>query len=138
MNANQPAARRRAYVFPGRHKRLFVRYTDAEYAEYAEVAAAADQYGLTSTGFCSQAALDAARNAHTGGTEPMEHESLGNLQAELFQARLAVNQLRAELHSTRNDSRTITDDLDKLITRAAELVADFDDTASRIHRRLAQ
>jgi uncharacterized protein (DUF1778 family) len=135
MNANQPAARRRAYVFPGRHKRLFVRYTDAE---YAEVTAAADRYGLTPTGFCSQAALGAARDAHTGGTEPMEHESLGNLQAELFQARLVVNQLRAELHSTRNDSRTTTDPLDKLITRAAELVADFDDTASRIHRRLAQ
>jgi hypothetical protein len=135
MTANPPAARRRAYVFPGRHKRLFVRYTDAE---YAEVAAAADRYGLTPTGFCSQAVLDAARNAHTGTTEPMEHEALGNLQAELFQARLAVNQLRAELHSTRNDRRTTTDELDKLITRAAELVAELDDTASRIHRRLGR
>jgi uncharacterized protein (DUF1778 family) len=134
MNATPSPGRRRAYVYPGRHKRLFVRYTDAE---YAEVAAAADRYGLTPTGFCSQAALDAARNAHTSATEPMEHESLGNLQGELFQTRLAVNQLRAELHSTRSDSPA-ADDLDKLITRAAELVADLDDSASRIHSRLAQ
>jgi hypothetical protein len=44
MNATPPAARRRAYVFPGRHKCLFVRYTDAE---YAEVTAAAVRYGPT-------------------------------------------------------------------------------------------
>jgi hypothetical protein len=135
MNADQSVRRRRAYVFPGRHKRLFVRYTEDE---YAEVAAAADRFGLTPTGFCSQAALDAARDTHTGTTEPMQHESLGNLQAELFQARLAVNQLGAELRSTRSNSQATTDDLDKLITRAVELVADLDDTASRIHHRLAR
>ena len=129
------APRRRAYVHPGRHRRLFVRYTDTE---YAAVAAVADRYGLTPTGFCSQAALDTARNAHTGATEPMEHKSLGNLQGELFQTRLAVNQLRAELHRTRSDSPAATDDLDKLITRAGDLVADPDDIVSRIHRRLGQ
>lgn len=135
MNANPPAAWRRAYVFPGRHKRLFVRYTGAE---YAAVTAAADRYGLTPTGFCCQAALDAARNVPTGTTEPMEHVSLGNLQAELFQGRLAVNQLRAELHSTRRDSGVTINDLDKLITCTAELVAELDSAASRVYRRLGR
>ncbi|MEU0487470.1 hypothetical protein ABZ260_51035, partial [Streptosporangium sp. NPDC006013] len=43
------------------------------------------------------AALVAARSLHTGTAEQMEHEALSNLQAELFQVRVALNQLRAEV-----------------------------------------
>jgi uncharacterized protein (DUF1778 family) len=109
MNPDPPDARRRAYVFPGRHKRLFARFTDDE---YAEVTTAAGRYGLTPSGFCSQAALDAARNVPTGTTaERLEHEALANLQAELFQARVTLNQLRAEPTSpatTSEPRRTIS------------------------------
>ncbi len=52
-------------------------------ARKAEIAAAANRLGLTPTGFCARAALDAARNLNTSPTEPMEHEALGNLQAPL-------------------------------------------------------
>jgi hypothetical protein len=127
---------RRAVVVFGRHKRLFARFTDDE---HAEVTAAADRYGLTPTGFCSQATLDAARNLPTGTTaERMEHEALGNLQAGLFQARVTLNQLRAELEHTRNDTRATIDDLDKTITGAADALADLDNAISRIHRRLGR
>lgn len=34
---------------------------------------------------------------HTGTAERMEREALGNLQAELFQARVTLNQIRAHL-----------------------------------------
>lgn len=97
-----PTGRRRTYVFPGRQKRLSIRVTDDEDAEIAD---AANQLGLTPTGFCAHAALDAARNLHTGTTERMEHETLSNIQVELFQARIALNQLRVELarhHDTSN------------------------------------
>jgi hypothetical protein len=98
----------------------------------------ADQFGFTPTGFCAQAALDAACHLHTDTAERMEHESLGNLQAELFQARITLNQLGAELEDTRNDPRAWTDDLDKTIARAAHALTDIDGAISRIHRRLAR
>jgi uncharacterized protein (DUF1778 family) len=134
MTADPPTGnRRRPYVFPGRQKRLTIRVTDHE---NAEITTAAHQFGLTPTGFCAHAALDAARSLHTGAVERMEHETLGNAQAELFQARITLNQLRAELEHTRNDNRATTDDLDKAIARTAQAVADLDDAVSRIHRHL--
>jgi len=135
VSTDPPAGRRRPYVFPGRQKRMFTRFTDDE---YAEVTTAAQRFGLTPTGFCAQASLDAARNLPTGPVERMEHEALGNLQAELFQTRVTINQLRTELNQTRNEGRGSTDDLDKLIARTAHAVADLDSTISRIHRRLGQ
>jgi uncharacterized protein (DUF1778 family) len=134
MSTDPSARRRRTYVFPGRQKRLSIRVTDSE---DAEIANAANQLGLTPTGFCAHAALDAARNLHTGTTERMEQEALTNLQAELFQARVALNRLRAELHLTRDDERTSSDDLDKAVARAGHAIADLDNLTARIHQRLA-
>jgi uncharacterized protein (DUF1778 family) len=133
MSTESPGRRRRTYVFPGRQKRLSIRVTDGE---DAEIANAAHQLGLTPTGFCAQAALDAARHLHTGTAERMEHEALANIQAELFQARVTLNQLRAELEQTSNDTRATTDDLDKTITRAGHALADLDGAITRIHHRL--
>jgi Mobilization protein NikA len=130
-----PTGRRRTYVFPGRQRRLSIRVSDDE---EAEIANAAKQLGLTPTGFCAHAALDTARHLHTGTTERMEHETLGNLQAELLQARITLNQLRADLEHTRNDTRAATDDLDKAITCASHALADLDSAVSRIHRRLGR
>jgi hypothetical protein len=69
-------------------------------------------------------------------TEPMQQQTLAALQAELFQARVTLNQLRAELNETRTDRRASPDDLDKVIGRASDAVADLDTAASRIHQRL--
>jgi len=134
MSADPPAKRRRrAYVFPGRQKRLSIRVTDSE---NTEIVNAANQIRLTPTGFCAHAALDAARHLHTGTTERMEREALGNLQAELFQARVTLNQLRVELEHARNDTRATTDDLDKTVTRTDCALADLDSASARIHHRL--
>ncbi len=136
MTADPPAGhRRRTYVFPGRQKRLSIRVTDDE---HAEIATAANQFGFTPAGFCAQAALDAARNLHTGTAERMEHEALGNLQAELFQARVTLNQLRAELarHHDANDRTTA--DRDEIIARAARSIAGLDGIISRVHRQMSQ
>jgi uncharacterized protein (DUF1778 family) len=135
MSTESPGRRRRTYVFPGRQKRLSIRVTDGE---DAEIVNAANQLGLTPTGFCAHAALDAARNLHAGTTERMEHEALANLQAELFQARVTLNQLRAELNLAREDDRSSPQDLDTAVTRTVHAVADVDSAITRIHHRLAQ
>jgi len=66
----------------------------------------------------------------------MEHQALGNLQADLFQARVTLNQFRADLEHSRNDTRSTADDLDKVIVRASDALADLDNAISRLHRRL--
>ncbi len=136
MTADRPAGRRRrTYVFPGRQKRLSIRLTDDE---DAEVAHAAHQLGLTPAGFCAHAALDAARKLHTGTTERMEHEALANLQAELFQLRVTLNQLRVEFarHHDTNDRAKV--ECEEIIARAACSMTGLDAVISRIHRRFRQ
>ena len=126
--------RDRRHLFPGRPRAVNARFTDDE---YTELAAAADRAELTPTGFCAQAALDAARTLHTI-TDQAEYQALGNLQAELFQARVTLNQLRAELNLAREDGRTSPHDLDKAVARTVHAVADVDSVTTRIHRWLAQ
>jgi uncharacterized protein (DUF1778 family) len=130
-----PTGRRRTYVFPGRQKRLSIRVTDDEDTEIAD---AANQLGLTPTGFCAHSALDAARNLHTGTTERMEHETLANLQAELLQARITLNQLRAELARHHDTDDRATAERDEIIARAALSMTGLDAIISRVHHRLGK
>jgi hypothetical protein len=127
-----PDTRYRPRLSTGRQRRLSLRLSDDE---HNDVITAAGRFGLTPTGFCSQAAVDTARNLDRS-TEPMQQQTLAALQAELFQARVTLNQLRAELNETRTDRRASPDDLDKVIGRASDAVADLDTAASRIHQRL--
>jgi hypothetical protein len=62
---------------------------------------------------------------------------MGSLQAELFQARIAINQASTELSRARDDSRTTADDPDKTIANTADLLTSLDSIISRIHQRLA-
>jgi hypothetical protein len=112
---------------------LSIRVTDRE---NTEIVNAASQLGLTPTGFCAHAALDAARHLQTGTTERIEREALANLQAELFQARVALNQLRTELGRTGRGERASPDGFDPTIARAANTLANLDAVVSRVHRRL--
>ncbi|MFY1673952.1 plasmid mobilization protein [Plantactinospora sp. WMMB334] len=133
MTTNPPAGRRhRPHISPSRQNRLSVRLSDDE---HHEIVTTAHQLGLTPTGFCAQAALDTARNLNTTAHEQIENESLARLQSELFQTRVALNQLRAELNHTR-DHQGPTDDLDRTITNAAQALGNLDSIASRVHHRL--
>jgi uncharacterized protein (DUF1778 family) len=125
--------RDRRHLFPGRPRAVNARFTDDEYAELAD---AADLAELTPTGFCAEAALDTARDLHTI-TERAEYQILGRLQAELFQARVTLNQVRTELNLARDDERTSPHDLDKAVARTVHALADVDSVISGIHRRLA-
>lgn len=139
MNAGRQDRRRagrdRRHLFPGRRQRVHVRFTDIE---YAEVATAADQAGLTPTGFCAQVALDAARNLHANAVKRLEHQVLGDLQAELFQARVTVNRLRGDLNRALDSGYPAAIHLDETIVGAARSLAELDGVISRIDRQLDQ
>jgi hypothetical protein len=104
------------------------RFTDDE---YAELVTAADLAGLAPTGSCAQAALDTARALNTV-IKRAEYQTLGALQAELFQARLTINQLRGGLSG--HLDRSNTGNHDEIIARTRRSVGEVDDVISRIHR----
>jgi hypothetical protein len=98
----------RRHRFPGRQHRINVRL-DSE--EYRDIAAAAARAGLTSTGFCADAALAAARHATPSdllvAVAGVSRVELASLQRDLFAARTAVvrtgtnlNQAATILNST--------------------------------------
>jgi uncharacterized protein (DUF1778 family) len=124
--------RDRRHLYPGRARAVNARFTDDE---YAELVTAADLAGLTPTGFCAQAALDAARAMNTI-IEQAEYKALGTLQAELFRARVTINQLRVALAGHLDPSTT--GDHDKIIVRTVRTVAGVDDVISRIHRLIGE
>src|SRR6266498_276697 len=94
-----------------------------------------DRRDLSPTGFCAQAALDTARNLNTLANKAENH-ALGSLQAELFHARVALNQLRTDLTLARADARTSPKDLDNAVARAVQAVANVDNVITHIHRQL--
>lgn len=120
-------------MFPGRPRAVNARFTDDE---YAELVTAADKAGLTPTGFCAQAALDAARNLHTNTTKRVEQQTLGSLLAKLFQVRTTVNQLRAELNCAFAVHDSAAADLGQAFATAAASLVRLDEVISRIHRLL--
>src|SRR6266508_6065321 len=118
--------RDRRHLYPGRGRAVNARFTDDEYAELAD---------LTPTGFCAQAALDTARTLNTLA-DKAENHALGSMQAELFHARVALNQLRTDLTLARADARTSPKDLDNAVARAVQAVANVDNVITHIHRQL--
>jgi hypothetical protein len=136
MTADPPArnhaGRRRSRLIPARPRAVFARFTDQE---YAELATAADQTGLTPTGYCAQAALDTARNLHTDTAERAHRQALADLQAELLHIRVALNQISTELSHT---SGTSPDDLARAIASTNRSLASLDAVITSIHHQLAQ
>jgi hypothetical protein len=88
------------------------------------------------TGFRAQAALDAARGLHTNTAERVERQILSSLQAELFQARTTVNQLRTELARHLETVNPTTAHLGERVAGAARSLAGLGNVISRIHRQL--
>ncbi|GGM86397.1 hypothetical protein ACFFX1_34140 [Dactylosporangium sucinum] len=98
----------RRHQFPGRQRRVNLRFDEEE---HRDVVGAADRAGLTPAGFCATAALAAARGTtppggRVPGTAVTRHE-LAELQRELFAARTAIirtgtnlNQALAALNAT--------------------------------------
>jgi hypothetical protein len=98
-----PRGRDRTHYRPGRPHRVNARF-NAE--ELAAIEAAATAAGMTPTGWCAEVALAAAHGSPPVSLD-LAREGLAQLQAELFDARVAVgrigtnlNQAVAALHAT--------------------------------------
>lgn len=129
--ARDRAGRRRPPLFPARPRAVFARFTDQE---YAELATAADQTGLTPTSYCAQAALDTARNLHTDTPERAHRQALADLQAELLHIRVALNRTSAVLSHT---SSTSPDDLAQTTASTNRSLTSLDAVITSIHHQLA-
>jgi hypothetical protein len=124
-------ARSRRYSTPGRDHRVFVRLTAGE---YAELAAAAQRAGLTTTGYVGEAALAAARGLTPDGqpdTSAITRPELAQLQRDLFAVRTALNQVAAGLRQP-PDSATVGE----VAASCARSVAALDAVVDRIHHQL--
>jgi septal ring factor EnvC (AmiA/AmiB activator) len=132
----QRRGRDRRHAFPGRPRAVNAKFTDAE---YAELATAAHHAGLTPTGFCALAAIDAARGHQTyTPAEQAQLQALAHLQTELLRTRTTINQMRAELGRAIDANADDPETLDSAIQDAATSLHRIDDVISHIHQRLAQ
>jgi hypothetical protein len=138
---DRPAPRRgrdRRHLFPGRTHRLFPRFTSEE---NADIRAAAQRVGLTPTGFCAHAALNAARGHQTYPAVEQAHlQELVNLQIELATTRVAINQIRAALDQagTARTDQGCHNELAQTIVHAASTLVSVDEVTARIGRRLVR
>jgi uncharacterized protein (DUF1778 family) len=94
--------RDRRHQHPARSRRVYLRLSTEE---HTGLVAAAARLGMSTAGFCTEAALGAVATGQIQGAEAAR-EQLRELMGELFAARIAVNrfgtnvnQAVAELHS---------------------------------------
>src|SRR2546423_9163178 len=86
---------RRHSSIPRKH-RVTARFNDEE---LATLQAAAEAAALTLTGYCAVVAVAAARDEHSDLLAGLPSvEELGEMQRELYAARVAVNQARTNIN----------------------------------------
>lgn len=127
--------RDRRHRFPGRERRLTPRFSEGEIGEIERAAVAV---GLTPTGFCAEAALSAARGVRSAALDPAR-ETLAALQAELFDARVAVGRIGTNLNqavAALNATGTAPDWLERAVVLCERRLAGLDEVIGRVDRRL--
>jgi hypothetical protein len=107
--------------------------------EHAAIVAAAAKMGLTPTGYLATAALAAAR--HHGGVVTGEErsEQLAGLQAELFDARTALNKVGGNLNqavAALNATGQAPVWLASAVRLVVRVVTTLDQVVTKIDRRL--
>ncbi len=126
-----PAVRRRSRGAGRRPRQLMVRLSEEEFAVLASAAADA---GLTPTGFAAQAAVDFARS-HVAPLPTLPREVLQKLvdcQRQLQRFGVLVNQAVAKLHSTGTEPTALV----PAIERYLDSLTLLDETALRLQRAL--
>jgi hypothetical protein len=133
----QPSVRGRdrRHRFPGRECRLTPRFTSDEVVEIRAAAAAA---GMTPTGFCAEAALTIARGAATSSLD-RERNTFAELQAELFDTRVAVGRIGTNLNqavAALNATGEAPDWLARVVMLCERRMKRLDEVIGRVDRRL--
>jgi uncharacterized protein (DUF1778 family) len=125
------ARRHRAHQLPGRGRRVQLRLSEEEFAALAE---AAREAGLTAAGFAAEAALAAARG------EPVpDHRRLRSLLVELMAARTQVRRYGVNVNravAQLNANGGAPSWLERAAMGAQRGVARLDDAASEVGRML--
>ncbi len=124
------AGRHRDHRFPGRGRRITVRFDEEE---FAAIEAAAGRAGLTATGYLASVGLAAARGTAAPASSAVR-EVLGELMAARAQVRRFggnVNQGVAAL----NSGGVPPEWLEQAVELASRAVARVDDAAEALMRR---
>ena len=127
--------RDRRHLYPGRSRRIAPTFTEAECAEIVAAAAAA---GLTPTGLCAEATLSAIRGARSAALDP-DREPFADLQAELFDVRVAVGRIGTNLNqavAAFNATGEPPDWLEQVALLCERRMERLDEVIGRVDRRL--
>ncbi len=127
--------RDRRHNFPGRTHRLTPRF-DSD--ELAAIEAAAARIAMTTTGFCAEAALAAARGTPPASLDPAR-ETFAELQAELFDTRVAVGRIGTNLNqavAAFNATGEAPDWLARAVVLCERRMERLDEVIARVDRRL--
>jgi hypothetical protein len=127
--------RDRRHRFPGRDCRLTPRFTAAEVAQIETAAAAV---GLTQTGFCAEAALSTAHGVRSSLLDPA-HETFADVQAELFDTRVALGRIGTNLNqavAALNATGDPPDWLKRVVALCERRMERLDEVIARVDRRL--
>jgi hypothetical protein len=126
--------RDRRHRFPGRDCRLTPRFTADE---VAEIEAAAAAVGMTTTGFCAEAALSTARGVRSAALDP-SRESFADVQAELFDARVALGRIGTNLNqavAALNATGQPPEWLERVVLLCERRMQRLDEAIERLDRR---
>jgi hypothetical protein len=138
VEADAPIAQRgrdRRHRFPGRDCRLTPRFTTDE---VAEIEAAAAVVAMTPTGFCAEATLSTARGVRSAAVDPA-HERFAALQAELFDARVALGRIGTNLNqavAALNATGQVPDWLERVVVLCERRMQRLDDVIGRVDEHL--
>ena len=123
------AGRDRDHQFPGRPRQIKIRYTDTEYATIAQ---AAREAGLTPTGYAAEAALATARGTATPTTTPWRVALL-----ELADARTQLRRIGTNLNQATRAINTTGEPpqwLDRVLAMTERAITRLDDAAVNVVR----
>jgi hypothetical protein len=136
LAADELPGRHRPHLFPARLHRLTPRFSDDE---LASIAAAAAAVGMTSTGFCAEAAVAAATGVPPASAGSQDRQALASLQRQLFNAVTAVNRIGTNLNQAvarLNATGEAPAWLDRAVVLCLRSVDRLDEVAAGVHRAL--
>jgi hypothetical protein len=121
-----------------RKYRVTARFNDEE---LAALQAAAEAAALTLTGYCAMAVVAAARGEQSDLLDGLpSEEELGEMQRELYAARVAVNKAGTNINQAVAQINATGEPpvwLEHAVLRGMQAVEQVDAVVSRIHQRLA-
>jgi uncharacterized protein (DUF1778 family) len=137
-DAIEPASGRERRRRPreGQTERVSPRFTPVD---RAEIDAAAASAGMSTSRFCAEAALAAARGAQMVLSAAQDREALARLQRQLFAARTAVARFGVNVNqavAALNTTGEVPDWMYQAATMVGRSISRMDEVIAQVDRRL--